>query len=371
MLTNRATADGTAAYSSRFANLKGHFRPAIGLSFPSIGLGTYLGEPDEETDSAYENSVRAALSGGINLIDSAVNYRFQRSERSIGKVLAAMSSAGELKREEVILATKGGYITFDGGVPPDPRAWFDEHFVRTGIVAPGDMVEGSHCMTPRYLAHMLELSRRNLGVDTIDIYYLHNPETQLAAVSRSEFLARIAKAFEFLEQQVAENHVVVYGVATWNGLRTQPTDRMWLSLDELVRVAREVASDEHHFKAIQLPYNLAMPEAVTLANQVAGAEKTTTVGIAKSLGMAICASASMLQGQLSARLPPILGEAFSGLRSDAQRAVQFVRSTPGIDTALVGMKSAEHVAEMIDLAAHPIATREQLLKLFRPANANQ
>ena len=64
-----------------------------------------------------------------------MNYRFQRSERTIGKVIAEMVAAGELKREEFVVATKGGYITFDGEVPPDPRGWFEEHFIRTGIVA--------------------------------------------------------------------------------------------------------------------------------------------------------------------------------------------------------------------------------------------
>ncbi len=120
-----------------------------------------------------------------------------------------MVAAKEIRREEVIVATKGGYVTFDGAVPADPRGWFEEHFVRTGIVASGDMVEGSHCMTPKYLATMLEMSRENLGLETIDIYYLHNPETQLAAVERKEFLSRIRKAFEFLERAVAENKIAL------------------------------------------------------------------------------------------------------------------------------------------------------------------
>ena len=224
MLKNRATSAGTASYASRHADLPGNFRSVLGLAISSIGVGTYLGETDEETDHAYEESIRAALRGGINLLDTAVNYRFQRSERTIGKVIAEMVAAGELRREEVVIATKGGYITFDGGVPPNPREWFEEHFVRTGIVSPGDMVEGSHCMTPKYLATMLEMSRHNLGLDTIDIYYVHNPETQLAAVDRKEFLARIGKAFEFLERAVTENKIAYYGTATWNGFRAQQTE---------------------------------------------------------------------------------------------------------------------------------------------------
>jgi aryl-alcohol dehydrogenase-like predicted oxidoreductase len=53
-------------------------------------------------------------------------------------------------------------------------------------------------MTPRWLDAMIELSRTNLGLDTIDIYYLHNPESQLGAISRDEFNLRLRGAFELL-----------------------------------------------------------------------------------------------------------------------------------------------------------------------------
>jgi aryl-alcohol dehydrogenase-like predicted oxidoreductase len=368
MLKGRATAAGTDSYAKRFPGLPGHFRPTLGMSVSSIGIGTYLGEPDEETDRAYEEALSAAIRGGINLIDSAVNYRFQRSERTIGKVLGELIAGGELKREEVVVATKGGYVTFDGVVPPNPRAWFEEHFIKTGIVKPGDLVDGSHCMTPKYIGTMLEYSRANLGLETIDIYYIHNPEGQLEAVDRKEFLTRIATIFEFLERAVADNKIGVYGSATWNGFRAAQTERGWLSLDELIRIAREVGGDSHHFRAIQLPYNLAMPEAVTRANQVIQGGYATPLAAAKSLGLAVCASASLLQGQLSRGLPPVVASAFGEFASDAQRSIQFVRSTPGVDVALVGMKSAEHVRDTLATATHPPATLEQLMQLFKHPN---
>jgi aryl-alcohol dehydrogenase-like predicted oxidoreductase len=365
MLKGRATAEATATYAKRFAELPGNFRPALGVSVSSIGIGTYLGEPDDETDRAYEEAIKAGLRGGINLIDTAVNYRFQRSERNIGKALSELVAAGEIEREQMVVATKGGYITFDGEVPPNPRAWFEEHYVKTGIVSPADLVDGSHCMTPKYLGTMLELSRKNLNLETIDIYYIHNPETQLEAVDRKEFLRRIAAAFEFLEGVVANGKIGVYGTATWNGFRAAPTERGWLSLDELMRVAREVGGDAHHFRAIQLPYNLAMPEAVTRSNQFVQAGKATPLAAAKAFGLAVCASASLLQGQLSRGLPPIVANAFSGFKTDAQRSIQFVRSTPGVDVALVGMKSVDHVRDTLETARKPPATVEELMKLFQ------
>jgi aryl-alcohol dehydrogenase-like predicted oxidoreductase len=365
MLKGRANAEATAAYAKKFPALPGNFRLMLGMSASSIGIGTYLGDPDAETDRSYEDAIKAALRGGINLIDTAVNYRFQRSERNIGKAIAELVAAGELKREEVIVATKGGYVTFDGSVPADPRAWFADHFIKTGIVAPGDLVDGSHCMTPKYIGAMLEMSRANLGLETIDIYYVHNPESQLEVVERKEFLARIATIFEFLERAVAQNKIGVYGTATWNGFRAAQTERGWLSLDELIRIAREVGGDSHHFRAIQLPYNLAMPEAVTRSNQIVQGGKATALNAAKAYGLAVSASASLLQGQLSRGLPPIVANAFGGFQSDAQRSIQFVRSTPGVDVALVGMKSLEHVRDTLETASKPPATLEELMRLFK------
>ncbi len=111
MLKGHATAEGTAEYAKRFSGLPGNFRPMLGTSVSSIGIGTYLGDPDLATDRAYEAALTAALTGGINLVDTAVNYRFQRSERTIGKVIAELVTAGKLKREEILVATGSRIIS--------------------------------------------------------------------------------------------------------------------------------------------------------------------------------------------------------------------------------------------------------------------
>jgi len=114
-----------------------------------------------------------------------------------------------------------------------------------------------------------------------------------------------------------------------------------------------------------LPYNLAMPEAVTRSNQFVLAGKATTLAAGKAFGLAVAASASLLQGQLSRGLPPIVANAFSGFATDAQRSIQFVRSTPGVDVALVGMKSIDHVRDTLETASKPPATVEELMRLFQ------
>jgi aryl-alcohol dehydrogenase-like predicted oxidoreductase len=367
MIHGYASADGTAKYAARFQGFPDNYRPMLGLMVSSIGMGTYLGEGDAAVDAAYAETLRAALLGGINLIDTAVNYRYQRSERVIGEVLEELTTAKEIAREEVIIATKGGYLTFDGEMPPNPREWFEDHFVKPGIVSPADVVQGSHCITPRYLNSMMETSRRNLGLETIDVYYLHNPEAQLAAVNRADFRERIARAFRFFEQAVKEGRIRHYGAATWNGFRVAKHERAYLSLLELTEIAREAGGEDHHFRMVQLPYNLAMAEALTSHNQTLPGGKTgSLLECAAQLGIAVCASASLLQGQLTQKLPEVLTETFLGMNSDAQRALQFVRSTPGVNVALAGMASAVHVSHNLETAKHPPASFATLMKLFQP-----
>lgn len=369
MIKGRATTTGTASFADRFKHLPGNYRPTLDLALSSIGIGTYLGEHDAGTDAAYAESIRLALSLGINLIDTAANYRLQRSERVIGRVLGELINGGTLKREEIVVATKGGYITFDADMPPDPRAWFQEHFVRKGIVTPGDLVDGSHCMTPKWLAAMIDQSRANLELETIDFYYLHNPESQIAAVGRDEFSRRLDAAFTLLEQKVADGLIGCYGAATWNGFRAEPAEPAYLSLPSMIEAAERAGGPGHHFRVIQLPYNLAMTEAFTARNQpMANSGLRSLLSTADDAGLAVCASASLLQGRLGRNLPPLINEAFTGLSSDAQRAVQFVRSTPGVDTALVGMSTAAHVRDIAATASQPPAPFESLMKLFQPAD---
>jgi aryl-alcohol dehydrogenase-like predicted oxidoreductase len=219
-------------------------------------------------------------------------------------------------------------------------------------------------MTPGYLSHQLETSLRNLGLETVDIYYLHNPETQLSEIPWDELHRRLAAAFEFLERSAAEGKLRYYGTATWDGYRLPASAPGHVSLERLVRLAREVGGEGHRFRFVQLPYNLGMIEAFTEWTQPIGNRSASVLQAAADLGLTVLSSASIQQGRLTRGLPASLGVVFAGLATDAQRAIQFARSTPGLTTALVGMKQLAHVEENLAVAAVPPATPEQFLRLF-------
>ena len=361
-----ATRAGTENYRRRFAGKLApeHFSQQQDLWLSSIGIGTYLGDHDEATDELYRRAVVRAVELGCNVIDSAINYRLQRSERSIGAALKELGGKG-IGRDEFFIATKGGFIPFDGVPPTDIRGYFTEVFVKPGIAGFSDIVAGCHCMTPSYLTNQLDCSLRNLDVDCIDLYYVHNPETQLSHVARDEFDRRLRAAFEALEAAVAAGKIRMYGTATWNGYRNETEAQDHLSLAEIVAIAKEVGGKEHHFKAIQLPFNMAMPEALMQQNQEVDSRRVTLVEAAAQLGITVICSAAILQGQLAGNLPDIVARVFGGLATDAQRAIQFVRSTPGVAVALIGMKQVSHVEENLKVAELAPVTQDQYTELFK------
>lgn len=364
-LNGCATLEGTARYRERFRELAAdnHFRREQNLWLSSIGAGTYLGDANEETDRRYTEAVVRAVELGANVIDTAANYRFQRSERSIGAALAALAERG-FAREEIVICTKGGYLPFDGAPPRDVRQYVEDNFVKPGIASFADIAGGSHCMTPRYLENQLEQSLRNMKLDCVDVYYLHNPESQLAAVSAEEFRQRLGAAFASLEQNVASGKIKNYGVATWNGFRAEPDAGGYHSLEQMVETAREVGGKDHHFRFVQLPFNLAMPEALFFQNQKLGDEYVSVLQAAHALGVTVIASGSILQGQVARGLPEAIREPLGSLATDAQTGIQFARSAPGITTALVGMSTVAHVEENLQLAQIAPAQPDDLVRVF-------
>lgn len=360
-----ATPQGTLRYAAKFQGraAAGHYREVpCGLVFSSIGIGTYLGEPDEATDRGYTSAVIAAVDGGINVVDSAINYRLQRSERSIGSALRELAAKG-YARDEIVLCTKAGFLTPDGEMPADPNEYFLREFLEPGIFRPEEIAEGCHCLAPRYLSDQLDRSLRNLGVECVDVFYLHNPETQLSEISADQFRARIRESFAFLESAVSAGKIGAYGLATWNAFREDPKSAGYLSLAEMEEIARDSSGLEHHFRFVQLPLNLAMPEALLRPNQVVQGKTMAMVQAARALGITLVASSSLLQGQLTRNLPAYIGAALGG-NNDAERALQFARSVPGVTTALVGMSRVEHVRANLEVLRLQPAPRDQFLKLF-------
>jgi len=347
----RATVAGTQLFRQRFETTfaSDFFRlTTFGAVASSIGIGTYLGEPDDGDDAAYESAIALAVRSGINVIDTAINYRAQRSERAVGSAIQHALDDGTVARDALIVCTKGGYIPLEGAVPSNRDAYREyvrREFVEPRILHPDDIVAGGHSLAPRFLKYCIAKSRQNLGLRTIDVYYLHNPAQQLVAVSRQDLYKRLRAAMEAMEDAAERGDIGVYGVATWDELRSPPESDLHLDLADLVELAADVGGANHHLRAIQLPINIAMAEAVREPTQAVAGRLRPVVEVAPELNLSVFASASMLQGRLTTGLPPALRDVFLHATTDAQRALAFTRNAPGVTAALVGMRHREHVQE--------------------------
>ena len=298
----------------------------------SLGIGTYLGAADDATDQAYTDALIAAGEGGINLFDSAINYRGQRSERAIGAALQ------QLQRDEIVVCTKAGFLT-PGAVP--------------AFLKPEHVVGGMHSMDPDFLADQIDRSRANLGVDTIDVFYLHNPETQLGFLTRDEFDARIRRAFARLEQLVAEQKIRWYGAATWDGFRK--------------RRAQPAADGGTRRRSRRSGASLPLHPASVQSGDGGGVRRTSRRACWRRR-RAWASRWSPAPRSPRARCSNTCrsaGAACSPAMTNAQRAIQFTRSTPGIAAALVGMSRREHVLENLGVARVVPITREQYLRLYQ------
>jgi aryl-alcohol dehydrogenase-like predicted oxidoreductase len=353
---HRATEAGTARFKRRHEHdfAHDHFRlSAGGLWLSSIGIGTYLGDTTAADDAAYETAIQRAVAAGINVIDTAINYRAQRSEQNVCVAVQRLLSSGAAARDELVVCSKGGYIPLDG-TPPATRAEYQAYvqreYIDTAILRPDEISSGGHSFAPRFLRYCLAKSRQNLALRTIDIYYLHNPGQLLSTAAPEEARAILRTAIEVLEGSVARGEIGMYGVATWDELRVPAEMKSHLNLEDLNALAHDVAGESHHCRVIELPINLAMTEAVRAKTQIVGGQPATVLEAATTLGMTVVASAPLMQSQLTRGLPEALRAHFPNAKTDAQRALSFVRTLPSVVTVATGMKTAEHVEENLGSA---------------------
>ena len=342
-----ASADATWDYRDRHDGFaRTYFRAFGDCVVSSIGVGTYLGEPTDAADDDYREALVGALESGINGVDTAINYRCQRSERAVGQAI----EAADIDREAVMVATKGGFLPFEGSQPDNPGRYVRETYVDPGLVDPDELVGGRHCLSPAFIDDQVDRSLSNLGIDTIDLYYLHNPETQLQAHSREAVYDQLEAAFEVLERRVQAGDIRHYGVATWEAFRVDNGSASYLSLPDVVERARAAAetvgSATTGLRAIQFPFNVYMADAFTLAAHDTPEGAKSALWFANDAGLDVFTSASLMQGRLVREMPESVAAKLEG-ETHAQQAINFARSAPGVTSALVGMGSPAHVPENV------------------------
>ena len=348
-----ATAEGTRkfmenAFKNGMAN--SHFRSFNNLNFSSLGIGTYLGQLTAEDDIDLENAIYHSLkSGAVNVIDTAINYRSMKSEKNIGHAIKRLIEDKIISRDQVFISTKNGYITNDGDYPTiDVLEYMHKMYISQGIIDSKDISSGYNVLNPNYIRKCIDKSLTNMQLDTIDLVYIHNAyESWFQDISRSEFNEKIRKVFQVYEEYRSKNKIRYYGMATWTCFRLPRNEEGYLSLEDMVRIAEDVAGKDHGFRFIQLPYNLAYREAYSLRNQTVNSDNDLTILEAcNKLNIGVFTSVPLLQAKLfDVKIPDYLG-----IDNQLLKIVQITRSTPNVIAPLLGQKKLNHVKENIELA---------------------
>ena len=350
MIAGYATPEGTKKFAERQADVpKQNYTNVHNLTLSNVGIGTYLGNPDAETDKIVETAVKKSILGGINVTDSAINYRAQKAERSMGNAISQLINNNDISREEIFVSTKNGYVTNDGDIQEDLMQYVMREYGKTGIVNEGDISPGYHCMTLPYLNDQLERSLKNLGLECVDLMYLHNSVEGQTHLPRDQFLKNLKGVFDFYEKKRKEGKIRFYGMATWECFRVTPENPLFLQLAEVMDIAIQAGGNDHGFRFIQLPFNLMLDQAYLTKNHSIYGKTVSVLEAAQEFNLGVFTSVPLMQGKLlTADVIPEFGNS-----SASVRLLQFARSTPGITAPLIGHKLESHVKENMDVMKIP------------------
>jgi len=375
MIAGHATRGATEGYAESFGAqcAPGHYSDFLNLhlKLSSLGIGTFPGAADDATDGAVASIVERALLAGINVIDTAVHYRYGRALVAVRAGLERALAAG-VAREQMFVAVKGGFLLFPEGPPSSLEQWFDAHIASRGLGTRADLA-GAQLLAAPYIAWQLEFARAALGLSTLDAFLIDQPEGHIAAVGKEKANRKLARAFAVLEQAVKDGRIRCYGVSTFDGMRVETDHALFESIASLQGLAEGAARtawrDErarHHFRIVQLPFNPAMTEGFTRFSQATGQGNVgSTIQAAHQLRAYVMASHTLGKGRFAIDDP--LAATMPGLANAAQRALQFARSTPGIGSALAGLSSPAHLEDLLAVARTPPLARQEYLGFYRRA----
>lgn len=374
-----ASSAATKAYLKKQgrACAEGHYSDFLqtGVQLSSIGLGTFPGAATDAVDAHIADVVSRGLSQGLNVVDTGTHYRYGRSVGAVGAGVRQAVAAG-VPRDAMFLVSKGGFLLFPEGPPADFEAWFKHEITERGFGAREELAGKVHLLNPAYLRHQIRVSRERVGVATLDAFLIDQPEVQVPDVGKQGLIRRLDRAFVALEQAVKDGEIAYYGVSSFHSFRAHTEDKLFLSLASMLGLAEQAAKDvfgenaRHHFAIVQLPFNGVMLEGFTRFNQVTGqGNEASTLQAALQLGIFTMASHTLFKGHLARESIDVVQQALPTIRSPAQRAIQFNRSTPGLGTTLVGVSSPSHLDDALAVARQPLMTRQAYLAMYQRADA--
>ncbi|MCY3854081.1 MAG: aldo/keto reductase [Thaumarchaeota archaeon] len=362
MINGNVTADGTYNYLKKFSHTNTHnFNQCYGLNLSNLGMGTYLGDTTSDTDRLVKMAIKRSVSSGINIIDTAINYRSQKAERVVRKAILELIENNIINRDELFISTKNGYLTNDAEIKEEFWTYVEREYTQKGILRSGDVSASYHCMNIPFLEDQLTRSLKNLGLDCVDLMYIHNPwESHFKETSKQKFFQNLESIFAFYEEKIDKNKIKFYGMATWDCFRVAENNPVYLSLAEVLELAKNVGGSNHGFKFLQLPFNLYLDQAYLNKNQLVNNHHVSILEAAHIHNIGVFSSVPLMQGKL------LDCEFIPELKlSNSAKLLQLVRSTPGILAPLVGHKLPNHVNENLEVLKTNPLSHEKFIEIVQ------
>lgn len=339
VIPGKATPQDTQHYANRHQTTPFNPLSDTGLVISQAGFGGYRIEAGNET---HHDALAHALRQGINLIDTSSNYADGRSETLVGSALGELAGQGEIRREEIVVVSKVGYLQGENYLLAVQRKEAGRPFPNVVKYAQGL----DHCIHPEFLEDQLTRSLQRLNLDCIDVYLLHNPEYYLSwahrvgiplAEARHEYERRIKMALEHLEAEVARGRIQYYGISS-NTFPAPTSDPKFTSLAKVWEIAGGIGhrltrmnTDEekestksvdlnHHFRVVQWPLNLLETGAVTEKNQPDG---SSVLELARAKGLAVLVNRPLnaIKGDSLTRLADVLPPSYPTNPGEVSTAV--------------------------------------------------
>lgn len=376
-ISGRATATATQAYQARYAEHlgKGHFSEFLdsGIRLSSLGLGTFPGRPDTETDAVVAQVVGALLMQGVNVVDTASHYRYGHALAAVG-VGVRQALAQGVSREALFIVSKGGFLSLRGGPPPDFDRWFEREILAQGLGVREQLTNKSHLLSPEYIDYQINLSRHLMGLQTLDAFLVDQPEIHVPQMGKERMHQQLLEVFVTLEQAVADGRIGCYGLSSFYAFRVETDHPLFMSLTSLLALASKAAQrvqgreGSHHCRIIQLPFNQGQLEGFSRFNQATGIDNVvSTLQAAYQLGLYVMASHTLMKGRLATEVLDVVAQSMPSDLSAAGCAMQFNRSTPGLGTTLVGISAESHLQDLLTVAALPIMEKKAYLAMYQRA----
>lgn len=301
-----------------------------------IALGTHLGDFSNEDSEKYVNAISYALKNGILTIDGAINYRGMCSEKDEGAAIHKLMEDGILRREDFCITSKAGLLFGDILEGMNPTSYLKKVLEPRGITI-HDFFEYHglyQTLHPDFYEIALEKSLQNLGLDTLDVHYIHIPEITRLGVSEDVFYEQMERLFLWYEAKVKEGKIRYYGIAL-EFMGREPLDEKWhFEIEKLKAMADKVCNGNSHFKYVLFEYNLLCPYAQTACSQTVDGCMMSLADACKKLGLKTVGS-----------MPFAMGAGFE--KYSKKELLDF--ALDGVDHVIVGSKNSEHIAEILQL----------------------